>query len=26
MDSADTVDLAVKIKGQLREEVMRHGG
>jgi NitT/TauT family transport system ATP-binding protein len=26
MDSADTVDLAVKIKGQLREEVIRHGG
>ena len=26
MDSADTVDLAVRIKGQLREEVMRHGG
>jgi len=25
MDSADTVDLAIKIKAQLREEVMRHG-
>ena len=25
MDSADTVDLAIKIKSQLREEVIRHG-
>jgi len=25
MDSADTVDLAIKIKAQLREEVIRHG-
>jgi NitT/TauT family transport system ATP-binding protein len=25
MDSADTVELAVRIKGQLREEVVRHG-
>jgi NitT/TauT family transport system ATP-binding protein len=25
MDSADTVELAIRIKGQLREEVVRHG-
>jgi len=25
MDSADTIELAIRIKGQLREEVVRHG-